>query len=111
MPNEANRSSDAAWVRREAGEQLTDEQQERFAPICPEFVVELRSPDDNLAHLKGKMEEYIQNGTLLGSVFEPKKKKVHVYRPGLSVERLDNARRLSAAPVLRGFSFDPGEIW
>jgi Uma2 family endonuclease len=111
LPNGAKRSPDAAWVRREVWDALAEEEQEKFAPICPAFVVELRSPDDSLAALQAKMEEYIENGTRLGWLFNPATKRVYIYRPGQPRECLENPSSLSGEPVLPGFVFDPSEIW
>lgn len=111
LPNGAKRSPDAAWVRREVWEALTDEQQEEFAPICPAFVIELRSSKDSLATLQEKMKEYIENGTELGWLFDPKNKRVYIYRPDESIECLENPDLISGDPVLPGFVFDPSEIW
>ena len=111
LPNGAKRSPDASWFRREVWEALTAEQQDEFAPICPEFAVELRSLNDSLADLQEKMTEYIDNGTQLGWLFDPKSKRVFVYRPNQPVELLENPSSLSGHPVLPGFVFDPREIW
>jgi Uma2 family endonuclease len=111
LPNGAKRSPDAAWVRREVWEALTDEQQEEFAPICPDFVIELRSAKDSLEGLQEKMKEYLENGTQLGWLFDAKNKRVYVYRPNQSVECLETPSSISGEPVLSGFLFDPSEIW
>jgi Uma2 family endonuclease len=111
LPNGAKRSPDAAWVRREVWEALTDEQQEEFAPICPDFVIELRSAKDSLEGLQEKMKEYLENGTQLGWLFDAKNKGVYVYRPNQSVECLETPSSISGEPVLSGFLFDPSEIW
>ncbi|HAX89846.1 MAG TPA: hypothetical protein DCY91_27185, partial [Cyanobacteria bacterium UBA11370] len=81
----AERSPDAAWVKLEKWNRLTPQQQEKFAPICPDFVVELRSPSDKLKPLKTKMQEYMNNGALLGLLIDRKKRRVYIYRPGISV--------------------------
>jgi len=111
LPNGAKRSPDAAWVRREAWEALTEKQQDEYAPICPDFVIELRSPTDILESLQEKMEEYIENGARLGWLFDPKDRRVYIYRPNQSTESIDYPHSISSDPVLPGFEFDPNEIW
>jgi Uma2 family endonuclease len=111
LPNGAKRSPDAAWVRRQVWESLTDEQQDEFAPICPEFLIELLSSKDSLTDLRQKMQEYIENGTRLGWLIDPGTRRVYIYRPGQPVECLETPATLSGDPVLPGFTFDPAEIW
>ena len=105
LPNGADVSPDAAWVNLKRWNALTSEQQKKFAPICPDFVVELRAYD-NLQPLKTKMQEYIDNGALLGFLIDRKNQQVHIYRPGVAVECLDNLTRVSGDPVLPGFVLD-----
>lgn len=111
LPNGADRSPDAAWVRQDRWDALTSEQQEGFAPICPDFVVELRSKNDNMEPLPSKMREYIENGARLGWLIDRKNKKVEIYRPGQDVEVLDNKSALSGEDVLPGFVLDLTEVW
>ena len=111
LPNGAERSPDAAWVKLERWNALTLEQQKKFAPICPEFVVELRSPSDNLEPLKTKMQEYLENGALLGWLIDRKNRQVYIYRPGVAVECLDNPATVSGESVLPGFVLDLSKIW
>ena len=103
LPNGAERSPDASWVKIERWNALTPEQQEKFAPICPDFVVELRSRTDSLKELQDKMQEYIENGAQLGWLIDRKNKRVEIYRPGKDVEILDNPTSLSGENVLPGF--------
>ena len=103
LPNGAERSPDASWVKIERWNALTSEQQEKFAPICPDFVVELRSRTDSLKELQDKMHEYIENGAQLGWLIDRKNKQVEIYRPGKDVEILDNPASLSGENVLPGF--------
>lgn len=110
LPNGAKRSPDAAWVRRERWETLTQEQQDTFAPICPDFVVELRSPENSLLLLQNKMLEYMENGSQLGWLLDPDNKQVHVYRLGKPAVRLEDPEIISGDPVLPGFIFNPREI-
>ena len=111
LPNGAKVSPDAAWVKLERWNALTPEQQQTFAPICPDFVVELRSASDNLTPLKTKMQEYIDNGALLGWLIDCKKRQVYIYRPGVAMECLDNPATVSGDPVLPGFVLDLSKIW
>ncbi len=111
LPNEATRSPDAAWVLKARLANLTKEQKKKFLPLCPDFVVELRSPTDRLARLKRKMEEYRENGARLGWLIDPVERKVYVYRPGAEVECLDNPQTVSGDPVLPGFVLELREIW
>ncbi|MEI1373292.1 Uma2 family endonuclease [Nostoc sp. UHCC 0926] len=103
LPNGAERSPDVSWVKIERWNALTPEQQEKFAPICPDFVVELRSRTDSLKELQDKMQEYIENGAQLGWLIDRKNKRVEIYRPGKDVEILDNPASLSGENILPGF--------
>ena len=111
LPNGAKRSPDASWVRRDRWDALTEEQQEGAAPLCPDFVVELRSPTDRLSDLQEKMQEYLDNGARLGWLIDPLDKRAYVYRPGQPVESLDNPTTLSGAPVVPGFVLNVHELW
>jgi len=111
LPYGAIRSPDASWIRQERWNALTKEQRVGFAPICPDFVVELRSPSDRLSELQAKMEEYIANGARLGWLIDPIDKRVYVYRLGQPVETLDDPPTLSGDPVLPGFVFAVHELW
>ena len=111
LPNGAERSPDAAWVSRSRLAALTPEERERFIPLCPEFVVELRSSTDGLSTLKNKMKEYMSNGAQLGWLLDPKRRRVYVYRPGLPEERLDNPATLAGDPLLPGFVLDVQRVF
>jgi Uma2 family endonuclease len=106
LPNGADRSPDASWVRRERWDALTPEQQERFAPLCPDFVVELRSPSDSLEKVRSKMREYMDNGARLGWLINPKNQQVEIYRPNQDVEILQSPATLSGEDLLPGFVLD-----
>jgi Uma2 family endonuclease len=111
LPNGAHRSPDLAWARNERWQTLTEEQQEKFPPLCPDFVVELRSRTDSLKTLQAKMQEYIDNGAQLGWLIDPVERKVHVYRPGVAVKILDNPQSVSGDAVLSGFTLDVQSLW
>ncbi|MEG3909275.1 Uma2 family endonuclease [Microcoleus sp. w2-18bC1] len=111
LPNGADRSPDAAWVRQERWDGLTPKQKESFIPLCPDFVVELRSKTDNMEPLRAKMKEYMNNGARLGWLIDRKNKKVEIYRPSQDVEVLENPISLSGEDVLPGFVLDLTEVW
>ncbi len=112
LPNGAKRSPDFSWLGNERWSALTEDEQERFPPVCPDFVVELRSPTDTLKNLRRKMEEYITNGAQLGWLIDPQERRVYVYRPGAAVpEELEDPQTVSGAPLLRGLELELKEIW
>jgi Uma2 family endonuclease len=111
LPNGADRSPDAAWIPLEKWQNLTEKERQRFVPLCPDFVVELRSKTDSLKSLQDKMKEYIENGTRLGWLINPQDKQVEIYRQGKEVEILDYPQTLSGEDVLLGFVLDLQFIW
>jgi len=111
LPNGANRSPDAAWVKLERWKALTPEQQKKFPPLCPDFVVELLSPSDSWKETQDKMREYRDNGALLGLLINRKNRQVEIYRPGAEVEVLDNPSQVFCESVLPGFVLNLGSIW
>ena len=111
LPNGAMRSPDVAWMPRAKWEALTDDERREFAPVCPDFVAELRSPSDSLRWLQAKMEEYIANGARLGWLIDPLKRKVYVYRPHAAVQCLDDPSVVSGEPVLPGLALHIDRIW
>jgi Uma2 family endonuclease len=111
LPNGSIKSSDAAWIKLEKWNRLTPEQQQKFAPICPNFVVELRSPSDNLKRLQDKLQDYIEQGTLLGWLIDRKHQQIYIYRPNQPVDCLTQPTTLSEESVLPGFVLDLSTIW
>lgn len=111
LPNGAECSPDASWVSRQRWDNLTAEQQEGIIPLCPDFVIELRSKSDNLRPLQKKMQQYLDNGTKLGWLIDPKNKQVEVYRIGQKVQILENPVELSGEDVLPGFVLKLKRVW
>jgi Uma2 family endonuclease len=103
LPNGAERSPDASWIKLSRWNALTSEQQTRFLPLSPDFVIELLSPSDSLKVTQKKMEEYQSNGVRLGWLINRKLRQVEIYRIGKEVEVLDNPSSLSGEDVLPGF--------
>jgi len=111
LPNGADRSPDASWIKLERWDALTDEEKRKFPPICPDFVIELLSPSDSLKTTQEKMKEYIDNGVRLGILINRKSRQVEIYRPGKEVEVLDSPTTVSGEEVLKGFVLNLGMIW
>lgn len=120
LPNGAVRAPDVSWVSREKWSAWQASQLERdadnearnsFPNICPDFVLELRSPSDALTDLRRKLEEYLENGARLGWLIDPVDRRVHIYRPGEPVEALEDPATVSGERVLPGFELNLREIW
>ena len=113
LPNGALRSPDASWLSKERFMELTKEQRSGYLPICPDFVLELRSVMDDMSLLQDKMQEYIDNGAGLGWLIDLVEypRRVYVYRPNVEVEILGQPEDLSAEPELPGFTLNLREIW
>ncbi len=104
LPNGAKRAPDVSWIRNERWAALSPEARQKFAHICPDFVVELRSRTDRLKTLQTKMEEYLENGAQLGWLIDPFERKVHIYKPNQPVEILPDPASLTGDPLLPGFT-------
>jgi Uma2 family endonuclease len=111
LPNDARRSPDLAWVRKEKWDALSKDEKRRFARLVPDFVVELRSETDTLKVLQNKMVEYIESGVLLGWLIDPQERKVHIYRPEKAVETLDNPEQVSGESIIEGFILELENIF
>ena len=106
----ALRSPDASWLSDKQVQSLSAEDWEDFLPLCPEFVIELRSGSDRLSVLQEKMLEYIDNGAKLAWLIDPYESKVHIYQSD-NAKVLDKPKNVSASPLLEGFSLDLTRIW
>jgi Uma2 family endonuclease len=106
LPNGAKRSPDVAWIAKERWDALPLEEQEKFAKICPDFVIELRSRTDSLTQLQAKMEEYLANGVRLGWLIDPMSQQVAIYRPNQAVEIISLPTTLSGENVLPGLTLE-----
>ena len=111
LPNGAGRAPDLSWIRNERWLALSEKQLEQFPPLCPNFVVELRAPTDRLEALRTKLQEYVANGAELGWLIDPLERMVHIFRPGLDPEALENPLQVSGEPLLKGFVLDVQALW
>ena len=111
LPDGSCRSPDASWISSDRWNALSAEEKSGFARICPDFVVELRSPSDSLPDLEAKMEEYMANGASLGWLIDPLSKTATVYRAGSAPESLVGPQHLSGENVLAGFALNLASIF
>ncbi len=111
LPKGSDRSPDAAWISLAKWESLTPEQRKSFLPLCPDFLIELLSPSDSWKQGEVKMQEYMDNGCLLGWLIAPKLKRVAIYRQGQPAEILDNPKTLDGENVLPNFVLGIGSIF
>jgi Uma2 family endonuclease len=111
LPNGATRSPDLAWVSKKRLARLTPQQKSVFIPLCPDFVVEIKSPSDSLPTLRKKMLEWIENGAQLAWLIQPESKTITVYRPGATPEQTTGVERIAGEGPVAGFSLDLGKMW
>jgi Uma2 family endonuclease len=106
LPNKAIRSPDVSWISKERHKSLPMEERKRFAHICPDFVIELKSDSDSLKQLKEKMEEWIENGCRLGWLIDTDERKVYVYRSNGVVLERGFDETITGEDVLPGFTLN-----
>ena len=111
LPNGAERSPDVSWVRKERWEALSAEQQQRFAPIMPDFVIELRSGEQSLTELRDKMEEYMACGAQLGWLIDAKNRRTYVYTANGDIQTVSFDLEITGGEVMPGFMLKLGELW
>lgn len=102
LPNGAERSPDTSWIIKDRWESLTPKQREKFAPIVPDFVIELRSKDQSLSELREKMDEYMECGCRLGWLIDPQNRRTYVYSENGEIQTY------SFEEVLNGGEMMPG---
>lgn len=106
LPNDAIRSPDVSWIKNERWQKLTREERQKFAPICPDFLVELKSASDEIEDLQSKMQEYLENGLKLGWLIDPESQNIYIYKPHQPVTILNNPQTISGEDILPEFILD-----
>jgi Uma2 family endonuclease len=111
LPGGGDRSPDVSWIQQSRWDALSPEEQRKFPPICPDFVLELLSPSDNLYTIQKKMQEYLASGVRLGWLIDPENRQVEIYRQGQAVETVSAPSELSGETVLSGFVLKLEWFW
>jgi Uma2 family endonuclease len=111
LPSGGDRSPDVAWIEKSRWDALTPEQKRKFPPICPDFVLELLSPTDNITTTRKKMQEYLASGIRLGWLIDTEQKQVEIYRPSAAVEIVHSPAEISGEAVLPGFTLKLDWLW
>ncbi len=111
LPDGSVRAPDAAWLSSEKWDRLTEEEQGKFLPFCPEFVVEVRSPSDSLSELETKMAAWLANGAQLAWLIDPQRKLAVIYRPGQEPETLLQPETLLGDGPIAGFMLKMQRFW
>ncbi len=110
LPDTSMRAPDVAWTSNERLATVPAESLKRFAPVCPDFIIELRSESDNLRALQEKMHKWIKNGVRLGWLVDPSGQTTTIYRPGLAPETRPFTDTLSGEDVLSGFTLNVAQV-
>ncbi len=111
LPDNSVLAPDAAFITKARWESLTDEQQKKFAPLTPDFIIEVRSESDSLNQLKSKMDDWIRNGCHLAWLIDPVEKRAYIYKPGRPIDTIDTFyATLSGEAVLPGFELDLSKL-
>ncbi|WP_158943910.1 Uma2 family endonuclease [Granulicella sp. S190] len=111
LPDGSMRSPDAAWIEASRWDALSRLDQNRFSPICPDFVIELRSQSDELAVLEGKMMRWVANGAKLAWLIDPDREVVSLYSPDKQPENLQQPLSVLGSGPIDGFALDLTRIW
>ncbi len=111
LPNGAKRSPDVSWISHARWDVLSEEKRRGFARICPDFILEFKSPTDRLSLLQDKLQEYLDNGAQLGWLIDLVDRVVYVFRPREVVARLEAPTEVSGEPVLPGFELHLATVW
>ena len=111
LPDSSVRAADASWVSWQRLNALTPEQRKTFAPVCPEFVIEVRSESDSLRELQAKMQMWVANGAEVAWLVDPSRKAVEVYRPGREAEVLEGGSAVEGDGPVAGFVLELGRVW
>ena len=107
LPDGSVRSPDASWMSKEKWNNIPKKDKQTFAHACPDFVIELKSPSDNLKYLTSKMHKWVENGCSLAWLINPDKKTVFIFRKNGTIDKITGFNNvLSGEDILPGFKLD-----
>ena len=110
MPNGADRSPDTSWILKARWDILGQDDKQKFAPIVPDFVIELRSLDQSLNELREKMAEYMDCGCRLGWLIDQQNHRTYVYSENGDIQTIQFENILSGNEVMPGLSIRLTEV-
>ena len=111
LPSTAIRSPDLAFISTDRWNSLSKGEKESFPPICPDFVLEIRSKTDKLTDLQSKMEEWIEGGCKLGWLLDIENLQFFIYKPESEVQVLQGRTvLLTGEDVLPEFTLSIEEL-
>jgi Uma2 family endonuclease len=111
LPDGSMRSPDAAWVEASRWDAMSEPDKDRFSPLCPDFIIELRSQSDSLPALETKMEQWIANGAQLAWLIDPQRKVVVVYRTNCVPEICEHPTSIKGDGIIVGFELPLSRVW
>ena len=111
LPNRAGRAPDVSWVSYTQLAKLTKDEKSKFPHLCPEFVIEVKSPSDRLKPLKARMQEWIDNGAQLAWLIDAHGRMVTIYRPGREPEELADPAVVIGEGPIKGFRLTMSKVW
>jgi Uma2 family endonuclease len=111
LPNGARRAPDVAWFSGNMPGLPDRKKRPRFPRFAPDFVIELRSPDDRLSRLRPKMREWVENGAKLAWLVDPERRVVEIYRPNREPESVINVESVAGEGPVEGFVLDLRPVW
>lgn len=111
LPDGSSRAADGAWISNEKWNALSEQEKEKFAPVCPEFIIELRSKNDSLSYLQSKMDMWISNGVIEAWLIDPIEEHVYIYTVNGGYKLIPNFNEpIGTDKVLPGFELDLSEL-
>ncbi len=111
LPDGSCLAPDAAWVAKEREDALTPAQKNGYPPLCPDFIIEIRSKSDRRGVVEAKMQTWLDNGAQLAWLIDPIGGNVTIYRPGQAPETLEKPDTVAGEGPIKGFTLRTARLW